>query len=91
MRRLPNPWFLIPSLLAGLLGALLGREIARVTCTFGSESTGCPGFETTAAILGGITAFLGVAVVVNLALRSLAEWRENVDAREEAEAGDDGR
>ncbi len=79
MRRLPNPWFLVPSVVAGILGALLGKEIARVTCTFGSDSAGCPGFELGAAIAGGVTAFLGVAVVVNLALRSIAEWREHQD------------
>ncbi len=83
MRRLPNPWFLVPSLLAGVAGAVLGREVARVTCTFGSTATGCPGFEVAGAIIGGITAFLGVAVVVNLALRSIAEWRESSAAQAE--------
>lgn len=84
MRRLPTPWFLIPVLAAGVLGAVLGREVARVTCSFGSGATegaqGCPSFEWTAAIIGALVAAAGVAVVVNLALRSLAEWRETREA-----------
>lgn len=88
MRRLPTPWFLVPVLAAGVLGAVLGREVARVTCSFGSgagdAAPGCPGFEWSAAIIGALVAAAGVAIVVNLALRSLAEWRETRAAEEEA-------
>ena len=77
MKRLPNPWFLIPVLVAGVVGAVLGREVARVTCTFGSAgSTGCPGLEITAAVVGGVVGLLGVGVMLVLAFRSIAEWRE---------------
>ncbi len=91
MRRLPTPWFLVPVLVAGVLGAVLGREVARVTCSFGTgllepDPPRCPGFEIAAAVIGAIVAIAGVAVVVNLALRSLAEWRE---LREEAEGDDE--
>ncbi len=88
MRRLPNPWFLLPVLAAAALGGLLGREVARVTCSFGSDAleagrAGCPGFEVFAAIAGALVAAAGVAVVVTLAIRSLAEWRETREAEQE--------
>jgi hypothetical protein len=77
VRRLPNPWFLIPVAIAALVGAVLGREVARVTCTFGStDSTGCPGLEISAAVVGGLVGLFGVAVMLVLAFRSIAEWRE---------------
>ena len=88
MRRLPNPWFVIPVLLAGVVGAVLGREVARVTCTFGSaDSTGCPGLELMAGIVGGIVGLFGVGVMLVLAFRSIAEWRE---AQRSNRPGDDG-
>ncbi len=95
MRRLPNPWFLLPVLGAAALGALLGREVARVTCSFGADAVetgrqGCPGFEVVAAIGGAIVAAVGVAVVVTLAIRSLAEWRETRAAEAESETSEPG-
>ncbi len=92
MTRLPSPWFLLPVLAATALGGLLGREVARVTCSFGSGAVetgrqGCPGFEVFAAIAGALVAAFGVAVVVTLAIRSLAEWRETREMQAEEEPG----
>ncbi len=81
MKHLPNPWFLVPALIAAAAGALVGRTIARVSCTIGPDSLeagtrGCLGWEIGTAIVVAIVAFVGVAVVLTLAFRSLAEWNE---------------
>lgn len=78
MRRLPSPWFLVPLIAAGIFGAITGRTVARVSCVVGEgpPGSGCPGAEVVAAIGGAVIAMVGVAVVVALALLSLAEWRE---------------
>ena len=81
MRRLPNPWFLLPATIAAVIGALVGWRVAYVTCTVDPEQVeagarGCLGQEIAYAAIGAVVAFIGVGVVLVLAFRSLAEWRE---------------
>ena len=93
MRRLPNLWFLIPAVFAAVVGAFVGRTVARVMCTieptqFETGVRGCVGLEVGLAILVAIIAFAGVAVVLTLSFRSLAEWndlREATDKDTETE------
>lgn len=79
MKRYPNPWFVVPVLAAAAAGALIGRNFARVSCV-STEADGpsgdCLGREIAFGIAGGIIAFIGVAVVAVLVIRSLREWRE---------------
>lgn len=71
-RRLPNPWVLIPVVIGGLIGGLIGWSVTTVSC----RPDGC----VTMAVLVGMGAALvtagGVLVVAVLAIRSLNEWQE---------------
>ena len=40
MRRL-NPWFVVPVAIAGIAGALIGRNVARVSCVAVDEEAVC--------------------------------------------------
>ena len=84
-RRLPNAWFLVPLVIAGVVGAVTGRSVARVSCVVGDGpgGSGCVGTEVLAAVIGAILAMVGVAVVVVLALMSIAEWRRAQEKGEE--------
>lgn len=73
MRRAPNPWVLVPSLMAGLIGGALGWVVADVSCRPGR----CPGWSVAMSVLGFLVGLGGMVVVVVLALRSLAEWRDH--------------
>ncbi len=78
MKRYPNPWFFLPVVAAGVAGALIGRNFARVACLpveADAVAAGCGGRELLWAVLGALGAAVGVAVVIVLAIRSLAEWR----------------
>ena len=80
MKRRPNPWIVIPALLAGALAAWLGGTVTAVSCRYqdvdGTVVT-CPGWTATVAVLSFLTVAIGVAVVMVLVYRSLAEWREH--------------
>lgn len=80
MKRYPNPWFVVPVLIATVAGVLIGRNFARVSCLPNAleslPAEGCVGREIAFAVVGGFVAFFGVAVVSVLVIRSLREWRE---------------
>ena len=59
------------------IGFVLGRGIVRLLCA----PAGCPAVEWTAAVVTSIGAFIGVGLVVALAVRSFEEYREGSDAR----------
>lgn len=71
MRRYPNPWFAIPTLIGTLIGAGLGWSVTSATC--GPEP--CLGWATLAAVMSGIIAMVGVGTVIVLAMRSAEEFR----------------
>lgn len=79
MSRRPNPWIILPALLSGMLAAWLGGTITAVSCRYqdpdGRVIT-CPGATTIVAILAFLLVGIGVAVVMVLVYRSLAEWRQ---------------
>jgi hypothetical protein len=81
MKRRPNPWIAIPSLLAGGISGALGWIVTSVSCTAdiapGVPGEPCPGWATTFAILGLVGGTIGMAVVVVLAFRSLAEFHDS--------------
>lgn len=74
MRRMPNPWVALPALAAGLIGGLLGWVVTDVSC----RPAGCPGWAAVFAALGFLIGAAGMAVVVVLVYRSLAEHREAI-------------
>jgi len=78
-RRYPNPWVAIPSLLAGILGGLLGWLVTDVSCrreVAPGVVESCPGWAAGIAATGFVVGTVGMAVVVVLVYRSLAEHRD---------------
>jgi hypothetical protein len=78
MRRRPNPWIAVPSLLLGVLAAVLGWVVTEVSC--GQPDTtgvvGCAGWAALIAIVSFLVVSIGVAVLLGLVFRSLAEWQQ---------------
>lgn len=78
-RRMPNPWIAIPSLVVGLLAGLLGWTATSLSCTT-SDPAGdlspCPVWSWSIAIAAFLAVTIGMALVLVLVYRSLAEWRE---------------
>lgn len=79
MKRRPNPWIVVPSLALGLLAGALGWVVTDVSCrqpnpagTIGS----CTGWAAFFAIVSFVAVTIGVALMLILVYRSLAEWRE---------------
>jgi hypothetical protein len=62
----------IPVIVGTAAGSLLGWAIAHAFC----RPDGCPAVETTAAVVTGLGAFIGVGLVVALAVRSFDEHRQ---------------
>lgn len=79
MRRRLNWWIVLPSLVSGLVAAWLGGTVTAVSCRYreldGTVVT-CPGWTAAVSILSFLAIGLGVAVVLVLVYRSLAEWRD---------------
>ncbi|MGH3649709.1 MAG: hypothetical protein ACRDU9_03295 [Acidimicrobiia bacterium] len=80
MRRLPNPWIVIPALSMGLLAAGLGWVVTDVSCRQPDLSgvvTPCNGWAALVAVLSFLAVTLGVTVLLVLVFRSLTEWRQH--------------
>lgn len=78
-RRYPNPWIVVPSLLLGLLAAALGWVVTDVSCRQPDPSgvvSACYGWAAFFAVLSFLAVTIGVALLLVLVYRSLAEWRE---------------
>lgn len=79
MRRRPNPWIAIPSVLLGLLAGALGYAVTDVSCRqpdISGLAGPCPGWAILAAGLSFLAVTVGVGLVLVLVFRSIAEWRE---------------
>lgn len=91
MRSRPNPWIVLPALIAGGLAAWLGGTVTAVSCRYrdvdGSIVT-CPGWTTVVAVASFLVVTTGVAVVLVLVYRSLGEWREQQEADSSGPAQD---
>ncbi len=77
MRRWPNPWIAIPAVVMGLLAGALGWVVTDVSCR--QDGGGCTGWSMTIAIIAFISVTVGLALVLVLVYRSLAEWNERAD------------
>lgn len=87
MRRRPNPWILIPSVAAGLVAAWLGGMVTAVSCRYrdlDGRTVTCPGWTTVVSVLSFLVVATGVAIVLVLVYRSIAEWREQQEAEPRA-------
>jgi len=79
MRRRPNPWVAIPSLSLGLLAGALGWIVTDLSCRqpeAGGEFTTCVGWAALVALVSFLAVTIGVALILVLVYRSLAEWQE---------------
>ena len=65
--------FVVPVLVAALVGGFIGWIVSRVGCTGDACS---PLANLAIGLVSGLVAAAGVGVVVVLADRSLREWRE---------------
>lgn len=78
-RRLPNPWIAVPSLALGLLAAALGWVVTDVSCrqpdAEGAISS-CNGWAALFAVVSFLAVTVGVALMLVLVFRSLAEWQD---------------
>lgn len=78
MRRRPNPWIAVPSLVLGVLAAILGWVVTDVSCRQEDVSgmvTTCGGWAALIAVVSFLVVTGGVAVLLVLIFRSLAEWQ----------------
>lgn len=77
MRRRPNPWIAIPAVIMGILAGALGWVVTDVSCR--QEGNACGGWSAIIAVLAFISVTVGLALVLVLVYRSLAEWQEKAD------------
>lgn len=82
MKRRPNLWIVVPAVVAGGVAAWLGGTVTAVSCRY-QDADGaiitCPAWTTTISVLSFLAVGIGVAVVLVLVYRSIAEWREQED------------
>ena len=79
MRRRPNPWITVPSLLLGALAGVLGWVVTDVSCRQPNAAGvvgSCPGWAALIAIVSFVGVTIGVLILLALTFRSLAEWQE---------------
>ena len=70
--RAPNPWIVLPVLIGTVAGGVIGALVTSESCAPGD----CLGATIGIGLLSAVVGFFGVGVLVVLAVRSLAEWRE---------------
>jgi hypothetical protein len=79
MRRRPNPWIVVPSLVLGMLAAILGWVVTDVSCRredLSGAATTCGGWAALIAVVSFLVVSVGVAILLALVFRSLAEWQQ---------------
>jgi hypothetical protein len=81
MKQRLNRWIVIPSLVVGILVGWLGWIVTDVSCRADRApgSSGCTGWSSTVAILGFVGTSVGMAIVLALTTRSIAEYRQARD------------
>lgn len=87
MKRRPNPWIVVPSLVAAAIAAWLGGTVIAVSCRYrdldGTIVT-CPGWTALVSFVSFVVVGIGMAVVLVLVFRSIVEWREHQERRSDA-------
>lgn len=74
-----NPWIATPAIGLGLLVAWLGWLVTDVSCRADQApgGPGCPGWSAVIALVSFLGTTIGMAIVLALAARSIAEYRES--------------
>lgn len=78
MRR-PNPWVAIPSLAGGVIAGFIAWVVTDVSCrrdAGGGFVRSCPSTAALISVVSFLAVTFGLAVVLVLVYRSLAEYRE---------------
>lgn len=77
-RRMPNPWIALPSLAVGSLGAWIAYLVMDVSCRVEVDGVveTCTGLAWTLAAAIFVITTIGMAVVLVLVYRSIAEYRD---------------
>lgn len=70
-RRVPSPWVMLPTLIGGLVGGMIGYSLTRILCVEGS----CMPSSVIVGLLSGLGAAVGFGTIAVLALRSIQEWQ----------------
>ena len=88
-RRIPNPWISIPSLVIGGLSGWITYLVMDISCRVEVDGTvqSCTGLAGSLAVVAFVLATVGMAVVLVLVYRSIAEYREATAKGEEPPAG----
>ncbi|MEX1005085.1 MAG: hypothetical protein WD990_09385 [Acidimicrobiia bacterium] len=75
---IPNPWIAVPSLLLGALGAWVTYLVMDLSCRVEVDGVAetCTGLATSLAALVFVLGTIGMAVVLVLVYRSIAEYRD---------------
>lgn len=75
--RRPNPWIVIPALVAGIAAGALGWVVTDVSCRVEIDGViqHCRGWSALVAFVSGLMAAIGMMVVLVLVYRSIAEYR----------------
>ncbi|MDH4116408.1 MAG: hypothetical protein OEX04_11765 [Acidimicrobiia bacterium] len=79
MKRRPNPWIAIPALAAGIIAGALAWAITGLSCQPGLNlgvGDGCPVMAASVGVGVFVATTVGMAIVLVLVFRSLAEYRE---------------
>lgn len=79
MKLRPNPWIAVPALTLGLLIGYLGWLVTEASCRLDANTAidaGCPVTAVFVGVASLVGATIGVAIVLSLVYRSIAEYRE---------------
>jgi hypothetical protein len=91
--RLPNPWIAIPSLAGGAAAGVVGWIVTELSCHPGlnlDQGEGCPATAGAVAGVAFVAATIGMAVMMVLVYRSLAEHRQRSADPPEGRSGGPG-
>ena len=77
----PNPYLMVPSVVLGALVGWMGFVITNVSCRAEQPqpAPGCPVTASLVALGAFVVATVGLLVVLALATRSIAEYRQQRD------------
>ena len=77
-RRRPNPWIVVPALVAGVASGALGWVVTDISCRVEVDGViqHCRGWSALVALISGLIAVVGMVVVLVLVYRSIAEYRD---------------
>lgn len=79
MKLRPNPWIAVPALGLGILLGYLGWLVTDASCRLEATTalgSGCPLASTLVGLVSFVIATWGIALILSLVYRSLAEHRE---------------